>query len=99
MAVLSRTTKAVLAGIVGGTLAGSLSFVWLLHVSTLPVLSPVSLSLAFRPWTKCIAPSIVVGLVVFVLAFVPVWFRAGPQRSGSKRFKVKDPTNTGDQRC
>ena len=44
--------KGIKAGLIGGTLAGIIAFLLCCWMASLPAVSPVSSSLAFRPWWR-----------------------------------------------
>ena len=80
---MSRWTKCAFAAAVAATVLAGGCFVWTCYLSTLPAPTPVSLSLAFRPWTRNIAPSLVIWAISF--AVLGVALRLRPSRGETTR--------------
>ena len=65
-----RCRRGIIAGCIVGSVLGLAWFLWCCVISTLPALSPVSLSLAFRPWLGNWESAFVIFLIVVSLGFL-----------------------------
>ena len=78
----------VAVGIISGFIAGVLWFLLCCWVASLPAVTDVSLSLAFRPWWSNWKSALVVFAVVFVLMGLIATLRPKTRHPAKRRKKV-----------